>query len=210
MSEFKSVTTGRLSAVFNALFPARMSQGPLERTLELWDKLITTRKRPIVAIGGVDAHQFGYKIGPLAIYLYTYLHHFKSVTTHILNPKPLSGSFIEDRNMIMKSLSQGHCFIAYDLPALTDGFKFSVNNDDGQFLMGDEIEVKRGLTFQIRLPQRTLCRFLKDGKVINEWSDREVCTHNTTQPGIYRVEAFIPYKGKMRGWIFSNPIYAWF
>lgn len=209
LSEFKSVTTNRLSAFVNALFPRRMSVGPLERALDLWDDLIARRNKPCVAIGGVDAHQITIKIGPFNIYIYPYLHHFKSVTTHILNPKPLSGSFPDDRNMIMKSLSQGHCFVAYDLPASTDGFKFSVNNDDGQFLMGDEVKVKRGLTFQIRLPQRTLCHLVRDGNIIQEWQDREVCTFMTTDPGVYRVEAFIPYKGKLRGWIFSNPIYAW-
>ena len=209
MSEFKSVTTSRFSALINGFFPKRMSIGPLDRTLELWDNLIAERKKKIVAIGGVDAHQFPVKLGPFTVRIYPYLHHFKSVTTHILTPKPLSGSFPDDRNMITKSLSQGHCFVAYDLPASTDGFKFSVNNDDGQFIMGDDVAIKRGLTFQIRLPQRTLCRLLKDGKIIKEWPDREVCTHMTTEPGVYRVEAFIPYKGKLRGWIFSNPIYAW-
>jgi hypothetical protein len=209
MSEFKSVTTGRFSALMNGLFPKQMSLGPLERTLTLWDEMIATRMQRIVAIGGVDAHQFRYILGPFSIVLYPYLHHFRSVITHILNPKPLSGSFPDDRNMIVQSLKQGHCFVAYDLPAPTDGFKFTVNNDDGQFIMGDEVEVKRGLTFQIRLPQRTLCRLLKDGKIIKEWPDRDVCTHLTTERGVYRVEAFMPYKGKLRGWIFSNPIYAW-
>jgi hypothetical protein len=209
MSEFKSVSANRLSAVMNALFPKRMSLGPLERTLSLWDKLIATRNKRIIAIGGVDAHQIRKTIGPFSIYLYPYLHHFRSVTTHILNPKILSGSFPDDRNMILKSLRQGHCFVGYDLPALTDGFNFSVNNDDGQFIMGDEVTVKRGLTFQIRLPMRTLCRLIQNGIIIKEWPDQEVCTHITTDPGVYRVEAFMPYKGKLRGWIFSNPIYAW-
>jgi len=210
MSEFKSVTTSHFSALINALFPKRMSVGPLERTLDLWDDLIATRKKRLVAIGGIDAHQFGITLGPLTIRLYSYLHHFKSVTTHILTPRPLSGHFLDDRNMIINALKQGHCFVAYDLPYPTDGFKFTVNNDDGQFIMGDEVEVKRGLTFQIRLPQRTVCRLLQDGKLIKEWTDREVCTFITTEPGVYRVEAFVPYKGKMRGWIFSNPIYAWY
>ena len=209
MSEFKSATSSRFSAFINAFFPKQMSLGPLERTLELWDELIATRKKRVIAIGGVDAHQITRKLGPLTILLYPYLHHFKCVTTHILCPQPLSGSFPEDRNMIISSLSKGHCFVAYDLPAPTDGFRFSVNNDDGQFIMGDEVKVKRGLTFQVRLPQRTLCRLLRDGKPVKEWQDREICTYMTTEPGVYRIESFIPYKGKMRGWIFSNPIYAW-
>lgn len=209
MSEFKSVTNGLFSALVNALFPKQMSLGPLERTLALWDGLITKRTRPIVAIGGVDAHEIIKKIGPFTIKLYPYLHHFKSITTHILTSKPLTNKFLEDRKLVLEALQKGHCFVAYDLPESTDGFRFTVDNESGQFIMGDQVTVKGGLTFQIRLPQKNLCRLVKDGKMIKEWPDREVCTHITTEPGVYRVEAYIPYKGKLRGWIFSNPIYAW-
>jgi hypothetical protein len=209
LSEFKSVTHSLFDAIVNAFFPKRMSLGPLERTLALWDDLLATRKRPIIAIGGVDAHKILKKIGPFTIKLYPYLHHFKSVRTHILTPEPLSGVFPEDRNMILEGLRQGRCFVAYDLPAPSDGFRFSVHNDDGHFHMGDQITIKGGLTFQIRLPRKNPCRLIKDGKLIKEWSDREVCTHITTEPGVYRVEAYIPYKGKLRGWVFSNPIYAY-
>lgn len=209
MSEFKSVTHDLRSALINALFPKQMSLGPLDRTLALWDQLIAAQNRPIIAVGGVDAHQIIKQFGPFTFKLYPYLHHFKSIITHILTPTPLSGIFPEDRNMVLNALKQGHCFVAYDLPAATDGFHFTVHNDDGQSIMGDQVKIIGGLTFQIRLPKKTLCRLFKDGKMIKEWPDREVCTHITTEPGVYRVEAFIPYKGKLRGWIFSNPIYAW-
>jgi hypothetical protein len=209
MSEFKSVSTDLMSALINALFPKRMSLGPLERTLSLWDELITSRKRRIVAVGGVDAHQIIKKIGPFRIQLYPYLHHFQSVTTHIFIPEPLSGQHFKDRALILEALRQGHCFVAYDLPARTDGFRFSAHSDEGQFIMGDHVKVKNGLTFQIRLPQKSPTRLFRNGMLIKEWNDREVCTYLTTDPGVYRVESYIPYKGKLRGWIFSNPIYAW-
>jgi len=208
LSEFKSVTHGLFSAFVNACFPKRMTLKPLDQTISLWDRLIKEHKRPIVAIGGVDAHRLIKKYGPIKIILYQYLHHFKSITTHILIPKPLSGDFAEDRDLILSALRSGHCFVAYDLPASTDGFRFSVHNDDGQFIMGDSVNIQAGMTFQIRLPQKTYCRFIKDGNLIKEWSDREICTYITKEPGVYRVEAYIPYKGKLRGWIFSNPIYV--
>ncbi len=209
MSEFKSVTSSPFSALRNALFPKKMTTGPLEKTLTLWDKLIQERQRPIVAIGGVDAHKLIKRYGPITFTLYPYLHHFKSITNHILLPKPLTGIFEKDRKTIIHALADGHCFVAYDLPHQTRGFRFSVNNDEGQFIMGDQVRIQGGLTFQIRLPIKTICRLFKDGQVIREWEDREVCTHITTDPGVYRVEVYIPYKGKLRGWIFSNPIYAW-
>lgn len=209
MSEFKSVSKSLTYVVINAFFPARMSLGPLESTLALWDELISTRNNPIVAVGGCDAHEIIKYFGPIKIKLYPYLHHFKSVTTHLLLPKPLSGDFIIDRKMVLDALRSGHCFVAYDLPFSTKGFRFSVNGSEGQSIMGDQVKAGEGMTFQIKLPKKSPCRLFKDGKLINEWSNREVCTHITTEKGVYRVEAYIPFKGKMRGWIFSNPIYAW-
>jgi hypothetical protein len=209
LSEFKSVSPNLLSAAVNALLPKRMSQGPLERTLKLWDDLTMTRKKTVVAIGGVDAHQLVKKFGLIKIVLYPYLHHFQSVRTHIVIQKPLAGDFLEDRRTILNALRDGHCFVAYDLPAPSDGFRFSLNNDDGQFMMGDQVSITGGMTFQIRLPQKALCHLYRNGKLIKEWPNRQICTHNTKEPGVYRVEAFLPYKGKVRGWIFSNPIYVW-
>jgi hypothetical protein len=49
---------------------------------------------------------------------------------------------------------------------------------------------------------------VKDGKVIKTWQNRETAAHITTEPGIYRIEAYIHYLGRLRGWIFSNPIYV--
>ena len=43
--------------------------------------------------------------------------------------------------------------------------------------------------------------------MIKTWHNRETCTHITTEPGAYRVETYIQYMGRKRGWIFSNPIY---
>jgi hypothetical protein len=160
-------------------------------------------------VGGVDAHELIKRAGPFKIKLYPYLHHFKSIRTHLLLSKPLSGVFAEDRKLVLEALRGGHCFVAYDLPAQTDGFRFTVHNDDGMFIIGDQIKVKGGLSFQIRLPHKATCRLIKDGQLVKEWINREVCTYLTTEPGVYRAEAFIPYKGKLRGWIFSNPIYVW-
>jgi hypothetical protein len=209
LSEFKSVTKGYGSALIHTLFPKRMTTGPSERALALWDALIQERQRPIVAVGGVDAHNLEKKIGPFTLHLYPYRHHFRSVRTHLLLPKPPSFLFEEDRKNILSALKEGHCFVAYDLPEKTDGFRFTVDTDQGEFIMGDQLQHRGGLTFQVRLPMRTLCRLIRNGRLVKEWTDREVCTHITTEPGVYRVEVFIPYRGKLRGWVFSNPIYIW-
>ena len=74
--------------------------------------------------------------------------------------------------------------------------------------MGDEIPLNSGITFQIRIPLKTECRLIRNGEIVKTWRDREICTHIASQPGAYRVECTIPYLGRQRGWIYSNPIYV--
>lgn len=208
MSEFKTRSQKIRQAFLHAFFPHFMMQGPLERTLKLWDKLLLSNSSPVVAVGGVDAHALRIPLGPLHVVLYPYEFQFRSLTTHLVTPTKLTGVLLDDKKMILEALGAGHAFIAYDLPAPTHGFRFTVNSKDGQFWMGDRVSTKNGLTFQVRLPQRAYCRLIKDGKVIKEVTDREVLTHLTKEPGIYRAEVYIDYLGKRRGWIFSNPICA--
>jgi hypothetical protein len=162
----------------------------------------------VVAIGGSDAHAFPARLGPLFRILFPYEFHFRAVNTHILTPEPLTGELATDRRMILTALKQGNAFIGYDLPGSTRGFRFTAQGKDDTVWMGDETSASGGITLQIRLPQKAECRLIKDGEVIKTWRNRLTCTHITTEPGVFRIEAYINYLGKKRGWIFSNPIYV--
>jgi hypothetical protein len=74
--------------------------------------------------------------------------------------------------------------------------------------MGDEIPAKGGVTLQAKLPSAAEIRLIKDGELLQTWKNQQACTHITTEPGVYRIEAFRRYLGKRRGWIYSNPIYV--
>jgi hypothetical protein len=207
MSEFKSLLKSRVHAVYYAFNPRRVARGPFRETLQQWDVLLTSGKR-VAAIGGSDAHAFPAKMGPLKRTLFPYDFHFSAINTHILTPKPLKGDLAEDRQNILESLGKGRAFIGYDLPSPTRGFRFSANGKDRTATMGEEISAAHGVTFQIRLPLPTECCLIKDGKSIKTWQKRENCTYITSEPGVYRVEAYLNYLGRRRGWIFSNPIYV--
>lgn len=208
LSEFKTRSQTLPKAIRNALFPKGMSLGPKEETLKLWDDLLASKPHPIVAVAGVDAHNTHYKFGPFSVVIYPYEFQFKALTNHLLVPNKLTGEINADRQMILEALRAGRSFVAYDLPMKTTGFRFTANTNDGQFVMGQRVKAQDGVTFQARLPMRTHVRLIKDGKVIKEHYDREVLTHLTKEPGIYRIEVYIDYLGRHRGWIFSNPIYA--
>lgn len=207
LSEFKSRLRSKLHAIYYAYNPHRIAQGPFKTTLQKWDELLAQGKR-VVAIGGSDAHALPASLGPLRRTLFPYEFHFHGINTHLLLADPLSGEVSEDRTMILQAIKQGRAFVGYDLPASTMGFRFLAHGKERTAQMGEEISSKYGITFQIRLPQRVECHLIKDGKVIKTWTKRETCTHISAEPGVYRVEAYILYKGQRRGWIFSNPIYV--
>jgi len=206
-SELKTVVHNTLDGLFHVFFPQYIARGPLPATLAIWDGLLNQGLR-VVAIGGADAHAQTMSLGPISRIVFPYEFHFRGVNTHILVPRGLSDSVYDDRNMLLDALRYGHAFVGYDLPASTRGFRFSASGRGVVAQMGDDISLDDGLTFQVRLPQPAECRLLRNGEVIKTWQDREILTHITNQRGVYRVECYINYLGRRRGWIFSNPIYV--
>lgn len=206
-SEFKPRIHSKLHAVYYAYFPRRIARGPLPEAVQRWEQLLSTGKK-VVAIGGSDAHSHHMRLGPLRRTVFPYEFHFRGINTHVLVPRPFGTDAAADTSMVLDALRKGHCFIGYDLPAPTRGFHFTAHGMEGAAGMGDELSSKGGITFQIKLPRRTECVLLKDGKPLRTWRQHDLCTYNTTQPGVYRVEVYINYLGLKRAWIFSNPIYV--
>jgi PHP domain len=205
-SEFKPRIKSKLHAIFYAYFPQLIARGPLPATLRIWDELLLSGKK-VVAIGGSDAHSNRMHLGPLKRTIFPYEFHFRAINTHVLLPQPLGNDAAQDSNMILEALRQGHCYIGYDLPFSTHGFCLTADGLHQIAQMGDEIDSKGGMTFKIRLPRCAECMLLKDGKPLRTWHKHESCIYITSEPGIYRVEVFINYRGRRRGWIYSNPIY---
>jgi hypothetical protein len=206
MSEFKSLLHHKPQAIFYAFNPRRVAKGPFPETLRKWDELLSKGRR-VIAVGGSDAHAFKASLGPIRRRLFPYEFHFRSINTHLLVDKPLKGEKEADIVLVQDALREGHAFIGYDLPSPTRGFRFVGQGIEQTVLMGDQIKLGQGVTLQITLPKRTECRLLKDGKIFNSWNKREIISQIVTEPGVYRVEVYLNYLGKRRGWIFSNPIY---
>lgn len=207
MSEFKGLVKSRLHGLWYAYFPEWIARGPYPQALQKWDELLQSGMR-IVAIGGSDAHAMHARLGPIRRTLFPYEFHFSAINTHLLSASPLSGDLSADRRLIMDSLAAGHAFISNDLLLPARGFRFGAQTRNGKATMGDEVEARGGVTLQARLPfVAHECRLIKDGERIYTWRKVQTCTHITTEAGVYRFEAYRYAWGRLRGWIYSNPIY---
>ncbi len=205
-SEFKTVVRNFSHALFYAFFPELIPHQPLQQTLAKWDELLSNGQK-IFAVGGADSHALHFKKGLIQKTIFPYHYHFSTINNHLLLPHPLTGDLVEDKRAIYNALFSGSSFIGNDLPASTRGFSFTAESDQVSVGMGEELKLAPGATIRVSLPQPGLLRLIHNGTAIQNLqnSDRLLCT--ITEPGAYRVEAYIKYFNQYRGWIFSNPIF---
>jgi len=207
LSELKTVVPTKLHGAIYAYFPQFVGHAPTQETVQRWDNLMSNGKR-IVAIGGSDAHALDMHMGPIHRVIFPYKFHFRTVNTHVFIPEPLTSDVLTDKKMIYEAIANGHCFVAYDLPGSTKGFRFKAKGREHSAIMGDEIPAKGGVTLHAHAPSKADLTLLKDGIVIGTWRNQQSLTHTSSEPGVYRVEVRQQFLGKKRGWIYSNPIYV--
>jgi hypothetical protein len=173
--------------------PGHVLQHPPEKNVKGWDALC--RERKTVAIGGLDAHQFGKRIGPFVpLRLMSYKRSFRQIRTHVLTDEALTGELGHDRDQVYAALRAGRCYIAVDALAPAKGFEFWAENGDRRVEMGDEAPAG-DWTLRVALPAEAEVRFFRDGT----WID----SPRADEPGVYRVEAHRADKT----WVISNPVY---
>jgi hypothetical protein len=180
--------------------PGRMLDHPPERNLRRWDELC--RERRVVAIGGLDAHQFGKRIGPFVpVRVMAYRRSFRYIRTHVLCAEAPSGELERDRELVFDALRAGRCYIAVDSVAPARGFRFEADD----LPMGAEAQAGPR-TLRVRTPLAARLRVLRDGAEIaaTEGTSLDV---EVEQPGVYRADARRASKGRDRTWILSNPVY---
>jgi hypothetical protein len=179
--------------------PRTVMDHPPERNLAEWDRLCRTRR--VVAVGGIDAHQFGRRVGPLVVRLMGYRRSFALLHTHVLCEEPMTGRLEHDRAQVYGALRAGRCYLAVDWLAPARGFEFSAARAGTVLSMGGEADAS-GWTLRARLPLRAELLLLRDGELVRTTRASEL-EHAADEPGAYRLEAHLDG----RTWILSNPIY---
>jgi hypothetical protein len=185
--------------------PERVVDRPPERNLAEWDRLCA--RRPVVAIGGLDAHQFGLRIaGRVPLRLMGYARSFRHLRTHVLCEELPTGELARDRDQVYSALREGRCYLAMDSLAPARGFAFWAEGSRGRRLpMGAEDSAGRW-TLHARVPRPARVRILRDGQEVATARGASV-EHAAEGPGVYRAEAYLHAHARERAWVLSNPIY---
>ena len=180
-----------------------------DENLRLWDEANVTSKRKLIAIAGNDAHSnVGLSLNDssgkqlIGVKLDPYERSFRTVRTHVLIKK---GNGLT-RESLLEALSQGHCYISFDLFAEGGGFSLSARNSDA--IMGDEIAVTSSELI-VRVPLAARIVMIRNGSLV-EQRQGTTAEFSATDPGVYRVEVYLdnlPAPALGKPWIISNPIY---
>ena len=176
-----------------------------------WDSAMSNNGRKLVAIAGNDAHSnvglslddaagnklIGFKLDP-------YERSFRTVRTHVLLKKDRSLS----RETLLDAMSQGHCYLSFDLFGDASGFVFRINNSDG--IMGDDAALNSQPQLQVQSPLPARIVLLKNGDTIAQKLGTSM-EFSPDGPGVFWVELYLdslqaPVNGQP--WVISNPIYV--
>lgn len=138
-----------------------------------------------------------------------YFRSFRNVSTHILASE-LSESTIR------MALRDGHAYVSHDWMCDPTGFSFQLHKESGAsdgesqpesvWIMGDECAYGKELTLFAEFPVECRIRLLNSGKLVTDQRGLRL-QQTVSDPGVYRVEAWLAIDGEDRPWIYSNPIY---
>jgi hypothetical protein len=185
---------------FHVLHPLRGLKGPETETLERWDAL--NEERRVVGIGGLDAHAFPYRLGPVTLYIFRYKVLFRGVKTHILVEGELDRENGDSAaKTVIDTLKAARCYIANHRWGDAGGFRFSAETAGKTFQMGDDISTGDEVTFRVSSPLKGMITLLRNGEQTASASGKDL-TVRTAVPGAYRVEVTRSDKP----WIYSNHI----
>ena len=181
-----------------------------DEDLKRWDDTIANTKRKLVAIAGNDAHSnIGVSLDDesgnqlMGIKLDPYERSFRTVRTHVLIKKEKGLT----RESLLEALSQGHCYVSFDLFSDASGFRFTASETDR--IMGDDLSANNQLKLSVRTPLPARLVLMKNGNFFEEKVGTSA-EFLSSGPGTYRIEAYLngltsPAQGKP--WVISNPIY---
>ena len=116
--------------------PERYLDGPPAHHLEAWDELCAVAR--VVAIGGLDTHQHGFRVGGRMVTPMPNERYFGLLRTYALCDQPPSRDLAADSAAVLESLREGRCYLGIDGVAPARGFRYWGENSEDLVDMGSE------------------------------------------------------------------------
>jgi hypothetical protein len=221
-SEWRDEFLGNLgrSLLTYAFRPTETLASLLDRpasVLKAWDRLQRTRRVP--ALAGADAHArlgFGQPREPydnrVLARVPSYEVSFRAFVNHVILDAQLTGDAAVDAERILAAVREGRVFTSVDGEAGLAQFQVFATSGTRIARVGDYLDVEgnAAVVAQISAPDGTRLVLLKDGEPIYDAVSPEIRVDVGSQPGAYRVEAFLPVNLATSSvpWVLSNPIYV--
>ena len=140
-------------------------------------------RRRCVALGGIDAHQIGIRVGGrVPLRLMAYKRSFRYLRTHLLADGRSSGELDHDRDAVYDALRAGHAYIAVDSLAPARGFRFWAGGPRVAPSMGDEAPAGECGRCARGLPRPARLRLLRDGEQVAETAGERPRALDATSP----------------------------
>jgi hypothetical protein len=123
---------------------------------------------------------------------------FRYVSTHLLARDVT-------RDEVFAALRSGRAYVAFDWLADPTGFVFLARSGEATFPMGSTVAWRDGLTFEAGAPLPCRFELFRDGRPVERREGRSA-RFEVSQPGLYRLEAWLVVAGEERLWIVSNAV----
>jgi acetyl esterase/lipase len=160
----------------------------------MWDREIANH--PFTGIAANDSHKNqtynGVTFDPYEV-------SFRSVSTHVLAMELTAAA-------IRESLRKGRVYVAHDWLCDPTGFSFAAINNNGVYNLGDRAPMLARTRLSVQVPVSANLRILHGGSVVAQSNGTQI-EFTPTEPGAYRLEAWLDVDGEQRPWIYANPIY---
>jgi len=218
-SEWRDESPLALARVLFA-YPARGAESLallLDRpddVLHRWDQL--TRRHPVVAVAGSDAHaRLGLRtLGEpydrsAAFPLPSYTEVFRTFSIALPQLR-LTGNAGADAAAVLAELRAGRVYSSIDALAGPAWLSFTASSADVHLTMGEEYQPRGPVTLRAATnAARAEIRLLKDGEVTARAQNVTLEQTVPAQSAVYRVEVGLPGAPGQQPvpWIVSNPIY---
>ncbi len=205
MTDWQMSLTSYLRGLLSFLFPAYFLRGPRQITLDRWDALNQVRKT--VGIGELDNHASTKKLFGIPFIAFPFEKAFRFIRTHVLTYAPFTGQNEHDRQLIFESLLSGRCYFALEYFHEAKSFLYSITHNGQFYTMGDSFTLESDAQLSASFPAKAHIRLIRNGQEHLTATAKEVCVR-IRKPGVYRIEGRLRIGGKIRPWIFSNPIFV--